>query len=160
MTASQANALSEERAFQLFDVVELGLKCDATSGYLRATLANERLRIREIYSVAGLELGSAMYGGTLSGANGNYGRQCLTRFVFPTMPDIEWADVTFNVGYTLGASRACLAEVYRYELESALGISLFAVVEPNEERDHRRRVQQYSIAKFEELNCRGLQLPD
>lgn len=158
--AGQVLAMTEERKDALFGVLTHALKCDAASGYLRASLAEEREKLRDVWALAGLELGWAMFNGDIDGPKASKGRRCLTRFNYPPSPDMDEADVAFNVGFTLGQARECFAGAFMGELRAMGPDGLFDRIGDEDLHDDKQYVQQYARSYFTENGCKAVRMPD
>ncbi len=159
-SSSQAGALSEDRAERLFDALESSLQCDAVSGYLRVTLADERKRLREVWTTAGIELSEAMFTGEMPSSISGEGRQCLTRFEFAEEPTVDDVDAAFAVGFKLGHARSCFAELFLQELQQAVPLGPYLDQTAEQEAEERELVQGYALDQFKKRNCSFISVSD
>ena len=58
--ATQAQAISEERVQNLYDFLDIALRCEVASGVLKVSLASQRNQLQEMLTSTGMELGEAM----------------------------------------------------------------------------------------------------
>lgn len=159
LLTGQAAALSEERKALLFDTLSLALRCDAASGLLRKSLAEERDQVRAVWTAAGMELGTAMLRGEVDDPDPGYGRRCLTRFNFRPSPDAHPEEVAFTIGFALGEARSCFADYFTQEMTRAVPSGPLLGGDSEQEQRDRENFQAYARSVFDSLGCRSISFP-
>lgn len=159
VAATQSDAMPGQRVQDLYNTLEQALSCDATSGYLKNTLAKEREHIREVWTAAGLELGWAMLDGTVASKTAGPGRRCLANFHLDADPEIDTETAAVRIGFELGEARACFAQLFAYQIRDAALMDSSDQDSPEQFQKHRIKVQHYALEHFENAGCATLQFP-
>lgn len=159
VVATQSDAMPDQRAQELYNTLEQALSCDATSGYLKNTLAKEREHIREVWTAAGLELGWAMLDGAVASKTAGYGRRCLVHFHLDAHPEIDTEIAAVRIGFELGEARSCFAQIFAYQMGDAVVMNSSDQDSPEQFQKHRIKAQHYALEHFENAGCATLQFP-
>jgi hypothetical protein len=160
LLASPSLAMTKERMGLLYDTLSLAMRCDAASGLLQQSLADERAHVRAVWTAAGMELGTAMLRGEIDDQDPGYGRRCLTRFRFGAAPDAAPEDAAFAIGFALGEVRGCFAEVFWDNAWRAVPTGPQVGGTTEQEQQDRENFQAYAREEFNSLGCGSIRFPD
>jgi len=158
--ATQAQAISEERVQNLYDFLDIALRCEVASGVLKVSLASQRNQLQEMLTSTGMELGEAMLAGQVSNPDPGYGRRCLVLVNLAPEPRLSATERTFLIGYEFGKARSCFNELFWDEVNRSVPTGPLIGGDSAQEVQDRMRVQQFALERFRELGCESLRTPD
>lgn len=160
LLASPSFAMTKERMELLYDTLSLAMRCDAASGLLQRSLAEERAHVRAVWTAAGMELGTAMLRGKIDDQDPGYGRRCLTRFRFAPAPEAGSDAAAFAVGFSLGQAHSCFVEVFTNDLIRDVPSGPLMGGNTDQEQQDRENSQAYAREEFNSLGCGSIRFPD
>ena len=157
---TEVQALTEERTRELYDILDIALKCDAASSFLKKSKAVERERLLAVIAGAGKELGEAMLKDEMLSKDPGFGRRCLVHYSLQPAPQLSVSEMDFRISYELGKASACFQELFVYELLDKVPSGPLAGGNSEQEIEDRKRIQEFALQRFDDLGCASLRFPD